>query len=417
MFFRFVAESMRRAPRRKAMTVAAVAMGTAVATAMLGVTLDIGDKVNRELRAVGANILVTPRAGLLPVEIAGARATPVSKQDFIPEAQIPRIKSIFWQLNITAFAPFLSASSEGIPVEGVWFNRRYRTPDGREQHTGIRALNPSWRIAGSWIDDNAPETPECIVGAAVARRLNVRAGNSITLLHRPFAVKGVLETGGEEDDRIYVRLDLLQQMLNRPGEVDALQVAALTKPEDDFARKNPKLMTAVEYERWNCTNYVSSIAHQIEEALPMASARPVWRVADNEGKVLGKIGGLMLLIALAALISAALTVWSVMATTMLERRGEVAIMQATGATDSVIAFLFAAEVAVEGFAGGLLGALAGSMMARWVGHSVFQTPTEVPGILAPLVILVAVLVALAGAAQPLRKSLRMPPAVALREGV
>ena len=417
MFFRFVVESMRRAPRRKAMTVAAIAMGTAVATSMLGVMLDIGDKVNRELRAIGANILVTPKAGLVPVEIAGTRATPLSKQDFIPEAQIPKIKSIFWQLNITAFAPFLSANSEGIPVEGVWFNRRYRTPDGREQQTGIRALNPSWRIAGSWIDDNAREAQECIVGTAVARRFHVGAGDSITLFHRPFVVKGVLETGGEEDDRIYVRLDLLQQILNRPGEVDVLHVGALTKPEDDFARKNPKLMTAAEYERWNCTNYVSSIAHEIEEALPMATARPVWRVADNEGKVMGKIGGLMLLIALAALVSAGLTVWSVMATTMLERRGEVAIMQATGATDSVIAFLFAAEVAVEGLAGGLLGALAGSVMARWVGQSVFQAPTEVPGILAPVVILVAVLVALAGAAQPLRKSLSMSPAVALREGV
>ncbi len=416
MFFRFVAESMRRSPRRKAMTVAAVAMGTAVATAMLGVMLDIGDKVNRELRAVGANILVTPKAGLAPVEIAGTRAIPVSKRDFIPEAQIPRIKSIFWQLNITAFAPFLSASSEGIPVEGVWFNRRYRTPDGREQRTGIRALNPSWRIDGNWIDDNARESQECIAGAAVARRLHVKPGDSITLFNRRFMVKGVLDSGGEEDDRIYVRLDQLQQILSRAGEVDALQVAALTKPEDDFARKNPKLMTAAEYERWNCTNYVGSIAHEIEEVLPMATARPVWRVADNEGKVLGKIGGLMLMIALAALVSAGLTVWSVMATTMLERRGEVAIMQATGGTDSVIAFLFAAEVAVEGFAGGLLGALAGSAMARLVGRSVFQAPTEVPGILAPVVILVAIVVALAGAAQPLRKSLGMPPAAALREG-
>jgi hypothetical protein len=35
------------------MTVAAVAMGSAVATAMLGVRLDIGDRVNRELRSAG----------------------------------------------------------------------------------------------------------------------------------------------------------------------------------------------------------------------------------------------------------------------------------------------------------------------------------------------------------------------------
>ena len=43
------------------MTVAAVAMGSAVATAMLGVMLDIGDRVNRELRSLGANLMVTPK--------------------------------------------------------------------------------------------------------------------------------------------------------------------------------------------------------------------------------------------------------------------------------------------------------------------------------------------------------------------
>ena len=71
MFLRFVSQSIRRSPRRKAMTVAAVAMGSAVATAMLGVRLDIGDRVNRELRSLGANLIVTPKGRSLPVEIGG----------------------------------------------------------------------------------------------------------------------------------------------------------------------------------------------------------------------------------------------------------------------------------------------------------------------------------------------------------
>ena len=133
--------------------------------------------------------------------------------------------------------------------------------------------------------------------------------------------------------------------------------------------KIPKKMTPAEYDRWYCTPYVSSIAHQIEEALPMAVARPIRRVADNEGKVLDKIRGLMLLISMAALASAGLTVWSVMATTVLERRAEIAIMQATGAANWLVAALFAAEVAAEGAVGGLIGALAGVQLARWVGES------------------------------------------------
>jgi putative ABC transport system permease protein len=162
---------------------------------------------------------------------------------------------------------------------------------------------------------------------------------------------------------------------------------------------------------------VRSIAAELEQMFPGTVAKPVWRVADGEGKVLSKITGLMALITLAALIAAGLTVWSTMATTVMERRGEIAIMQATGATDWLITTLFAAEVAVEGFAGGLIGVVLGLQMARWVGHSVFGSGIETPFILAPLAILLAMLVAIAGAMPPLRRSLGISPAVVLRERV
>jgi putative ABC transport system permease protein len=106
-----------------------------------------------------------------------------------------------------------------------------------------------------------------------------------------------------------------------------------------------------------------------------------------------------------------------MATTVMERRGEIAIMQATGATDFLISTLFAAEVAIEGFAGGLIGVVIGLQMARWVGKSVFGTGIEAPAILAPVAILLAIVVAIAGAMPPLRRSLATPPALVLRERV
>src|SRR5579862_4035412 len=112
MFLRFVSQSIRRSPRRKAMTVAAVAMGSAVATAMLGVMLDIGDRVNRELRSLGANLIVTPKSRALPVEIGGVSYRPVAREDFIPEAAVPKIKTTFWHLNIIGFAPALRAQAQ-----------------------------------------------------------------------------------------------------------------------------------------------------------------------------------------------------------------------------------------------------------------------------------------------------------------
>lgn len=416
MIFRFVKESIWRAPRRKALIIGAIALGSAVATAMLGVMLDIGDKVNRELRSVGANIVVTPSAASLTGGIGAINAQAASASNYIAESQVPNIKKIFWGLNITGFSPSLTAQDGALQVEGVWFAHPYKTPSGETQVTGIGKVNPSWQIVqGRWSQgaDN-----DCIAGEAVARRNGWKTGSTITIFGAPFRIAGILSTGDTVDDRILIPLDRLQQLTGRAGQVERIDVAALTKPEDEFARKNPKTMSGKELERWECTNYVTSIADSIEQALPGTQARPVRKVADSEGKILSSVGGLMGLITLVALFSAGLTVWSLTATTMMERRGEVAIMQAIGATRGVVATLFGFEIALVGLVGGIIGATVGVRLAHYVGASVFGASTvEVTWILPWLIVFAAMAIAVAGAAQPLYRTLHMEPAAILREGV
>jgi len=419
MILRFIKESITRAPRRKALIIAAIAMGTAVATAMLGVMLDIGDKINRELRSEGANIVVTPRAASLTGGVGSIAAGAANAANYIPESQVPDIKKIFWGLNITGFSPSLTAQDGALQVQGVWFSHPYKTPSGETQATGIGKVNPAWQIVeGRWTPD---VLNECVAGASVARRNGWKPGSVITVFGSPFRIAGILSTGDEADDRVFVPLERLQQLTGRPSQVDRIDVAALTKPEDDFARKNPKTMTAKEYERWSCTNYVTSIAYEIEQALPGTQARPVRKVADSEGKILNSVGGLMGMITLVALFSAGLTVWSLTATTMMERRGEVAIMQAIGATRGLVATLFGLEIALVGLVGGVIGAIAGVWLAHFVGASVFgasgNNAVEVTWILPWLIVFSAMAIAIAGAAQPLYRTLRIEPADILREGV
>lgn len=261
MFLRFVRQSIFRAPRRKAMTIAAVAMGSAVATAMLGVMLDVGDRVNRELRALGANLIVTPKGQSLPVEIGGVNYRPVARAEFIPQADLPRIKSTFWHLNIIGYVPVLHAGTtiagRNVPVDGVWFSRGANS---------LRVLNSAWKVHGRWIEeepDRHDEVQQCMLGSALGRRLDVAPGGKLTMFGEPFTVAGLLETGGAEEDRAFVPLEVLQRLTGRAGQVDAVEVSALTKPEDAFARRDPARMTPAEYDRWYCTPYVSSIAHQI----------------------------------------------------------------------------------------------------------------------------------------------------------
>ncbi len=76
MFVRLVYESFRRQKRRKLLAGAAITLGVTVATAMIAVATDIGDKINRELRTIGANLLITPQEDTLDVEIGGVNLKP-----------------------------------------------------------------------------------------------------------------------------------------------------------------------------------------------------------------------------------------------------------------------------------------------------------------------------------------------------
>src|ERR1700740_1306645 len=107
MFTRLVRESLVRNPRRKALTAAALMLGTAVATGTLSVALQVGDRMAREFRSLGANLLVTPESDTLPLEIGGVDYRPVDEGAYISEANLGKIKNIFWRHNVLGFPPFL----------------------------------------------------------------------------------------------------------------------------------------------------------------------------------------------------------------------------------------------------------------------------------------------------------------------
>ena len=113
MFLRLVADSFTRRPRRKLLTMAALALGMAVATAALSVSLDIGDRLAQEFRSLGANLVVTPTADSLPLEIGGVDYRPANAGAYLPEADLGKLKTIFWRHNIVGFAPILGCARGG----------------------------------------------------------------------------------------------------------------------------------------------------------------------------------------------------------------------------------------------------------------------------------------------------------------
>src|ERR1700722_8916217 len=418
MFVRLVYESFRRQKRRKVLAGAAVALGVTVATAMIGVATDIGDKINRELRTVGANLVVTPQEDTLDLEIGGANLKPPSDGAFLSEADLPKIKGTFWHNNITGFAPVLTVNvtaeragnRQDVTLLGTYFAKQLAF--GKDQFTtGVRSTNPWWKVSGAWPDDNSRDV---LVGERLAQRFNAKAGDDVTILGRQLRVSGILSTSAAEDDEIIGPLPLAQEILGRPGAVRRVYVSALTKPEDAFARRDPKTLSGAIYDRWYCSPYPQSIAYQLMEAIPHSHAEQIRQVAQNEGAVLTRIEGLIFLITLAALFASALAVSAAMATTIFERRAEVGLMKALGAGKLAVASIFFAEAALMALLGGLVGFAGGSWLARQIGHSIFNSQISIPPVLLPVILAIAVMVTFAGSAAAIRRAVNLDPVFALR---
>jgi putative ABC transport system permease protein len=227
-------------------------------------------------------------------------------------------------------------------------------------------------------------------------------------------VTGVLSSGDAEDNAILVPLSLAQGMSGHAGKYRRLFVSALTKPEDSFSRQDPSRMTPTDYDRWYCSPYISSIGHQISQVLPGTEERPIRRVVETEGRVLSRVSTLLWLVTLAALMAAVLAIAATSAATVLERRSEVGLMKALGATNLVVGGIFLAEQVLLAFSGAVIGFLLGTVLARELGESIFGKPVNLRIVLLPIILGLAGLVAILGSAIPLSRAARFEPATTLR---
>jgi putative ABC transport system permease protein len=440
MFFRLLMESFRRQRRRKLLAGIAILLGTTAVTAMLALATTIGDRIHKELAVYGANIIVYPRADQLEVKVGGVDIKPSSSGTYLKESDLAKLKTIFWANNITGMSPELpftitatpTDSSITIPAIGLWFDHSFSDAI----KTGAPNLHPWWKINGNWpLSEN-----QAVIGAALAKKLNLHPGDSLPVeapdspeeavananrmatrhVLQNIAITGIVSTGDNTDNELLLPLSTAQTLADKPDAISRVEISARTKPEDAFARKDPDTLSPQQHEIWYCRPYANSIAYQIREAIPGAQAEQVRRVEQSEGNVLNRISGLMWLISAAALLAAGFAVSAAMATAILERRGEIGLMRSLGASKGAIAFLFYAETGLLAIFAGCLGYLAGSGLSAWLGARIFagdggaHESLLIP-VLLPVVVALALVVAIAGSTPSIRAALRMQPSAILRE--
>ncbi|MDR0847504.1 MAG: ABC transporter permease [Propionibacteriaceae bacterium] len=418
MFVRLLFRSLSFSKAGKVLIALTTALGACVATSMLAVMFDIGDKVSRELSTYGANIVVRPKSAAVLDQFYDMEGIEAGQP--LSEAQVANIKTIFWAFNVVEFSPYLSveveANGEPITLVGTWFAKELSLPTGEMSVAGLIGLRAWWTIDGGWIAD--AEEDMALVGVSAAERLGLGLGDFVEVKgvdgsSARLQVAGIIHSGGEEDEQIIAPLALVQRLSDRQGEVDWIEVSALTTPDNDLARRaarNPGSLSVSDWETWYCTAYASAIAYQIEEVIDGAVAKPVRLVTETQGVILTKTQSLMVLVTALALLSSALCIANLVTASVLERSAEIGLLKAIGATNGAVVRLILSEMCVVGVLGGALGYGLGIAASQVIGHVVFGSWISIRASVAGLTAVLVVLVVLAGSLPAVSQLLRLRPA-------
>lgn len=449
---RMVARSLARQIKKRVLIAIVVCLSACVSVAMLSVVYDVGDKINAELSSYGSNIIVQPKSNAVVNDLYASRtksnysnsqtsrtsqtladAESQESTAFLKESDAAKIKMIFWAFNITNFAPKLtiyanlkanssaeSANSANsvVPIVGTWFNRKLALASGETTVVGVQGMRSWWKM----LEGRFPRDfkHEAAVGTNLAKSHNLKVGQRIKLdrSSRQISLKivGIYDSGDSDNNAIYADSSQAQRLSNKPNMVEAIEVKALTTPENDLARKaakNPAALSQEEWETWYCTAYPSSITYQIEEVIPDAVAKQVRQVSAMQGSVLNKTRAVMVLMTALSLVAAAVAVANLMAAAISERSGELALLKALGARDGAVARLMLMETAVIACAGALIGMIAGFGVAQVIGFSVFGSAISLRPMVFVLVFVLLAITVLAAAGSSIRSILHVRPAEVL----
>jgi putative ABC transport system permease protein len=263
---------------------------------------------------------------------------------------------------------------------------------------------------------SAAERDDALLESAMTGQIG--GGMSMVPKEKTLRIVGIVETdpsagmGGFGGGRLFLPLKLAESLhVAQPSDMQALLSDTETKPAYTVVTvhvKNPKDVGAVE-------DAVKKMGYSAFSLLDATKGlRLVFTVFDL---FLGLFGSL-------ALTVASLGIINTLVMAILERRREIGVLKALGATDGDVKSLFFAEAAAMGFFGGLFGVALGWFIGQaltW-GTGIYLRQQDLPGVkisyvpwwLALGAILFATIVSLLAGLYPAARAASLNPVDALR---
>lgn len=428
MFFTMLWGAVFRRRSRAMMAVIASLVGAATLFCLASVCVAVPQQMNEEMRAYGANLIVTP-------------ASATGKSQGIDTATVRNVTALIGAGH--------SVKSAAYRYESVRINSAPYTIAGVDVKA-VRALNRHWNVTGDW-----PSSGNVMVGRDVADALGVKVGSRVTIGYRAadasasasssasaksdsdestetaessaqgtqstqttqgeqttqatengrvssdimdnngteFRIAGIVDTGGNEDSIIYATT------------ADVSKLAGHERGAD-----------VVEYSVNAMGDELNAIVNRINKNTNTAvKAQTVTRITSSDTRIIAMLQTLFWIVSLVVLVLTLVGVGTTISSIVSQRRNEIGLRKALGASSRAIGAEFTVESAIYGLIGGLFGTAIGYALARILCVTVFDRALGFNWLLGIASLMLSMLIAVIASIPPVRRATRIDPAIVLRE--
>lgn len=416
MFATMIRGAVFRRRSRALMAIVATLVGAATLFCLAAVCIVVPQQMRDDMRSFGANLIVRTSDG-------GANAQDVRTitQDVTAVGDAQSATYRYENVRIHA-APYMLAGIDS---------------------NDVQAINHHWSVDGHW-----PSNGHIMVGRDVATALDLKVGSTLEIAYRAddntqsgsqaqstnqaqsgsqtqsdnqmqqgqttqshsrdgrvstdilqgggtkFQVGGIVDTGGNEDDIIYATNHDVNQLAGERG-VDVIEFAVDADADTLFSMSQ-------------------AIAAQDGLSVPV-SARQVSRMTSSNERIITMLQTLFWMVSLVVLALTLVGVSTTMASMVGQRRNEIGLRKALGASSWSIGMEFCIESVLYGVIGALLGIGIGQAVASVLCQAVFDRSLPFNPLLAVITVGAAIIIDIVACIPPVRRAASIDPAVVLRE--
>jgi putative ABC transport system permease protein len=374
MFWRIVRRLFVAQRGRLLVILLALGASAALTAALLNLQVDARDRLTKEFRVFGANIIVAPRN----TKSSGAKAVTLDESVVEKVRQsLPPHASADSYLYLVAS---VSTANSTQPVNAVVAGKRTERIDQLSGNSAIVTPRDKANL--------------CTVGFKAAQQLDLQPGASLTLKNdkrEEVCASEIADSRGDaQDSQIVVNLEAAQRLASLPNKVSLIQLSVPGTPRE-------------------IREYIAVLSQNI----PNADVHGLRQFTDAEAKIYTRVSGLLTATTALVLALTGLCVMAAMTNVAMERKNDVGLMKAIGGATRRVLRLFLAEAALLGLAGGIVGAATGLLLSIWLGKTVFGVAARPRLIVYPVSVVLTILVAIVSS-YPLRRLANISPASVFR---